>query len=211
MRLSNCITCYLVAVEVADLLIILEIILRPINVDYFPWSFLDITPVCSILSVLSSAATDCSVWFTVIFCFDRFVVMCCQKMKIKYCTEKTAALILATTSILLLLKNIPFYFVYQPEELIGSTPRYCSLKPRFKTEPKWMAFSQFDTILTPLSPFVLIIFFNTLTARHILLTSRVRKGLRRVNKGKNPSDPEMQSRRKSVILLFAISGSFILL
>ncbi|XP_078422172.1 putative G-protein coupled receptor 139 [Cetorhinus maximus] len=211
--LSTCTTCYLVAMAAADLMVIItEVMLRHINGYYFPiMIFLNITPVCSVRAVLSRAATDCSVWFTVDFTFDRFVAICCQKLKTKYCTVKTVCVVLATTCILLCLKNIPFYFTLEPSEIIDNVPWFCHTKPSYFTEPGWVGFDWFDTLLTPLPPFVLILLLNILTVRHILIASRVRQGLRGQSKGENRSDPEMESRRKSMILLFTISGSFILL
>ncbi|XP_067864807.1 probable G-protein coupled receptor 139 [Heterodontus francisci] len=210
--LSTCTTRYLVAMATVDLLIIItDVILWRINYYYFPESFLNITPVCSVIYVLLCAATDCSVWFTVTFSFDRFVAICCQKLKTKYCTEKTAAVVPVTTCILLCLQNIPFYFTIEPGEFIENVPWFCYIKPSYYTEPRWVGFDSFDLLLTPLLPFTLILLLNTLTVRHSLVSSRVRKGLRGQSKGENRSDPEMESRRKSVILLFTISGSFILL
>ncbi|XP_067865070.1 probable G-protein coupled receptor 139 [Heterodontus francisci] len=210
--LSTCTTRYLVAMATADLLVInTEVILWRIIYNYFPGSFLRVTPVCSTIVVLCRAAADCSVWFTVTFSFDRFVAICCQKLKTKYCTNKTATVVLATTCILLCLRNIPMYFVYEPRSIINNLPWGCYIKPSYFTEPGWVGFDWFDKVLTPLSPFALILLLNALTVRHILVASRVRKGLRGQSKGENHSDPEMESRRKSVILLFTISGSFILL
>ncbi|XP_067865411.1 probable G-protein coupled receptor 139, partial [Heterodontus francisci] len=210
--LSTCTTRYLVAMATADLLlIIIEVILGMIHYYYFPVSFLDITPVCSVILVLNHTFTECSVWFTITFTFDRFVAICCQKLKTKYCTEKTAAVVLATTSILLCLKNIPIFFKYEPGEINDNLPWFCVAKPSYFTDPGWVGFARFDTVLTPLIPFALILLLNVLTVRHILVASRVRKGLRGQSKGENHSDPEMESRRKSVILLFTISGNFIFL
>ncbi|XP_067865129.1 probable G-protein coupled receptor 139, partial [Heterodontus francisci] len=210
--LSTCTTRYLVAMATADLLVIItEVILLQINYYYFPVSFLDITPVCSVIHALIRAAIDCSVWFTVTFTFDRFVAICCQKLKTKYCTEKTAAVVLATTCILLCSKNIPIYFRYEPGEIIDNVPWFCYIKQSYYTEPGWVVFRKFVKVLTPLIPFALILLLNALTVRHILVASQVRKGLRGQSKGENHSDPEMDSRRKSVILLFTISGNFILL
>ncbi|XP_067865137.1 probable G-protein coupled receptor 139 [Heterodontus francisci] len=210
--LSTCTTRYLVAMATADLLVIITgVILWQISYYYFQGSFLYITPVCSVIGVLSFAAIDCSVWFTVTFTFDRFVAICCQKLKTKYCTKKTAAVVLATTCILFCLKNVPFYFTYEPGEIIDNVPWFCNTKPSSYTDPGWVGYDRFDMILTPLIPFALILLLNSLTVRHILVASRVRKGLRGQSKGENRSDPEMESRRKSVILLFTISGNFILL
>ncbi|XP_067913860.1 probable G-protein coupled receptor 139 [Heterodontus francisci] len=210
--LSTCTTRYLVAMATADLLVIItEVILWRISYYYLMESFLYVTPVCSVNVVLRHAVIDCSVWFTVTFTFDRFVIICCQKLKTKYCTKKTAAVVLATTCILHCLKNIPFYFVYEPLMIIDNVVWLCYPIPSYFTEPGWMGFNRFDKVLTPLLPFALILLLNALTVRHILMASRVRKGLRGQSKGENHSDPEMESRRKSVILLFTISGSFILL
>ncbi|XP_059504208.1 uncharacterized protein LOC132209913 [Stegostoma tigrinum] len=91
--LSPCVRRYLGAMAVADLLaIILDLILRKIPIVYREqFYFLVHIPVCNIHAVLLYVATDCSVWFTVTFTFDRFVAICCQKLKSKYCSEKTAA------------------------------------------------------------------------------------------------------------------------
>ncbi|XP_067916285.1 probable G-protein coupled receptor 139 [Heterodontus francisci] len=196
----------------ADLLVIItEVILWWISYYYFWGSFLDITYVCSVNAVLSRAAKECSVWFTVTFTFDRFVAISCQKLKTKYCTEKTVAVVLATTCILLCLKNVPIYLSYEPVWIIGNVPWGCAVMPSYYTEVGWVTFDWFNSVLTPLLPFALILLLNALTVRHIVVASRVRKGLMGWHKGETRSDPELQSRRKSVILLFTISGSFILL
>ncbi|XP_067882928.1 probable G-protein coupled receptor 139 [Heterodontus francisci] len=210
--LSKCITLYLSAMVVTDLLVIItEVILFRISNAFFPGSLLSITPVCSVIAVLTRASRDSSVWLTITFSFDRFVAICCQKQKTKYCTKKTASVVIATTCILLSLKSTVWYFIYEPQEIIENVAWFCNIKPSYFTELGWVAFDWFDTILTPMLPFALILLLNALTVRHILVTSRVRKGLRGQNKGENHVDSEMESRKKSIILLFAISGSFILL
>ncbi|XP_048419850.2 probable G-protein coupled receptor 139 [Stegostoma tigrinum] len=210
--LSKCTTYYLVAMATTDLLVITTaVIFEKINTYYFPGSFLDITPICSVIFVLCYVATDCSVWFTVTFSFDRFVAICCQKLKGKYCSEKTVTVVLATTCILLCLKNIPWYFAVESKELIDNIPFFCNIKPSYYTDPGWVGYNCVDKALTPLLPYIFILLFNALTVRHIFVTSRVRKNLRSQRKCDNHSDPEMESRRKSVILLFTISGSFVLL
>ncbi|XP_072132074.1 probable G-protein coupled receptor 139 [Mobula birostris] len=210
--LSTCTTRYLVAMATADLLtIIFQVVLWRVSYYYFPGTFLDITPVCSVIYAVGLAATDCSVWFTVTFTFDRFVAICCQKLKAKYCTGKTAAVVLITIGVLLCFKNMPIFFIFRPVNVINNIPWDCIRKPAYFEDPGWVGYRMFSTVLMPLLPFVLIVLFNALTVRHILVTSRVRKGLRGQNKGDNRSDPEMESRRRSVILLLTISGSFIIL
>ncbi|XP_062917285.1 probable G-protein coupled receptor 139 [Mobula hypostoma] len=196
----------------ADLLtIITQVILRRINIYYFPWNILRMTPVCKVLYVLRHAARDCSVWFTVTFTYDRYVAICCQKLKDKYCTGKTATVVLTVTGSLVCFKNIPKYFVLEPWTIIDGISWLCFFKPGYFTEPGWVGFDWFDAISTPLLPFGLILLFNVLTVKHVLVASRVRRSLRGQNKGEKTRDPEMESRRKSIILLFTLSASFILL
>ncbi|XP_048475365.1 probable G-protein coupled receptor 139 [Rhincodon typus] len=210
--LSPCTTRYLVAMAMADLLtIVTEVILHRIMYFYFPLYFLKITHVCSAGYVLIRVAIDCSVWFTVTFTFDRFVAICCQKLKLKYCTKKTATIVLATTGTVFCLKNIPIYFKFKPIYIVDNVPMECSNKPSYFTDPRWIGFRMFEKALSPLIPFALILLLNGLTVKHILMASQIRQALKGQNKGENQSDPEMESRRKSMILLFSISGSFILL
>ncbi|XP_051895650.1 V-set and immunoglobulin domain-containing protein 10-like 2 [Pristis pectinata] len=56
-------------------------------------------------------ATDCSVWFTVTFTFDRFVSICCQELRVKYCTERVTATVLGTVTALSCLKNITWALI----------------------------------------------------------------------------------------------------
>ncbi|XP_038646181.1 probable G-protein coupled receptor 139 [Scyliorhinus canicula] len=210
--LSKCITWYLVAMAMADLLVIItDVILFTVIPFHFPGTYLDTTPAVSLLNVLLSAATDISVWFTVAFTFDRFVVICCKKLKTKYCTEQTAAVVIMTMSVIFCLKNTPWYFIYEPEYMIGNVPWGYVVSMSFYIEAVWVAFDFASMILTPLLPFILIFLLNGLTVRHIFVTSRIRRKLLNQSKSEVHTDSEMENRRKSIILLFTISGSFILL
>ncbi|XP_069755513.1 probable G-protein coupled receptor 139 [Narcine bancroftii] len=210
--LSKCISRYLVSMAVTDLLvIIIAVLFNRVPGIYFPSSFLSITPVCSLSIASIYAARDCSVWLTVSFTFDRCVVICFQKLKTKYCTERTAAVVIGTVCILCCLVNIPWYFLHEPIYIVDGIPWFCKLKKIRYTSSLWAAFQWIDRLLTPCLPFFLVVFLNALTVRHILTASRARTRLREQSNGEKQSDSEMKSRRKSIVLLFAISGSFILL
>ncbi|XP_067837660.1 probable G-protein coupled receptor 139 [Heptranchias perlo] len=210
--LSKCISRYLVAMAVADLLVIItEVLMWRMAEIFFPQTFLSIAPMCSLNVVFVFATTVISVWLTVTFTFDRFVAISCEKLKAKYCTERTAAVVIGTVSVLGSLKCIPWYFTYEPQHIIGSVPWGCTRKPSFYTSATWAAFELTFYLVTPCLPFVFVLLFNVLTARHILAASRVRRGLRGHSNGEDHKDLEMENRRKSIILLFSISGSFILL
>ncbi|XP_067870903.1 probable G-protein coupled receptor 139 [Heterodontus francisci] len=210
--LSRGITYYMVSMAVTDLLVMISaVILNRIAGIYFPVSFLSITPVCSLQIALNFAIADSSVWFTVAFTFDRFMAICCQKLKIQYCTEKTAAWVIGIVSTMSCLKCAFLYFIYEPFYITNNIPWFCSIKSIFYTSPVWIAYDWIRSISTSCFPFILILLFNALTVRHILVASRARRRLRAHSNGETQSDPEMESRRKSIILLFCISGSFILL
>ncbi|XP_078388904.1 putative G-protein coupled receptor 139 [Cetorhinus maximus] len=210
--LSKCISRYLVGMAAADLMVVIaEPIFYRIGLMYFPDSFLSITHVCSFIYTLVFTATEVSVWLTVAFTFDRFVAICCEELKTRYCTEKTAAVVIGTVSVLGCLVSITWYFRYQPDYTIDNIPWRCISKPSYFTSAAWAAFVIFYVILTACLPFFLIFMLNLLTVRRILVTSKGRKGLRGHSNGEKQKDTEMETRRKSIILLFSISGSFILL
>lgn len=197
---------------VSDLLVIITaVLLNRIPGIYFPDSFLSIAPICSLSIAFIYASTDSSVWLTVAFTVDRFVAICCLKLKTNYCTEKTVSVVIGMVCSLGCLKSVPWYFIHEPVYLINNVPWYCRLKDLRYTSLAWRAFDWFDRILTPCLPFLLILLLNALTVRHILVASRAHRRFRAQSNGQKYSDPEMESWRRSIVLLFAVSGSFILL
>ncbi|XP_038656987.1 probable G-protein coupled receptor 139 [Scyliorhinus canicula] len=209
--LSKCISIYMVAMATGDLLVmIINVMVYYIFSYHFPHSFLSHTPVCKFILYMITVSLDLSVWFTVSFTFDRFIIICSQTFKTKYCTERTAALVITMFSILIFIKNIPLFSAYELEQMInklwwGCRPNLAILSSSFGAMFIW-----FHSIWRVWLPFTLIVLFNSLTIRRVLVASRVRRRLRG-HSSENQSDSEMENRRKSIILLFTISGSFILL
>ncbi|XP_072123060.1 probable G-protein coupled receptor 139 [Mobula birostris] len=207
--LSKCITRYLVAMATADLMVVIvEVILKRINNIYLPINILFITPVCSMIIVSKIAALDCSVWFTVAFTFDRFVAISCQKLRARYCTKRTASVVIATVCMLAFMRCIPFYFTSEPGYVINNIPYLCMATAAYNTSPLWAAYESFDSVVTPLLPIVLILSFNALTVKHIIKSNKIRRAL--VSNG-DRNDAESENRKKSMVLLFTLSGNFILL
>ncbi|XP_067837965.1 probable G-protein coupled receptor 139 [Heptranchias perlo] len=210
--LSKCITRYLLGMAVADLLVLIfGVVLYEIKDCYFPFSFLNYTPICSINIALLFMSIDWSVWLTVAFTFDRFVAICHQNFRKKYCTERTAAIVITVVCSLSIMENAPINFVFEPRQIINDVPWSCHVKPSFYTLTIWIAFTWFEIILTPFIPFLLILLFNAQTIRHIVQANRVRRGLRGNNNSEDHNDPEVENRRKSIVLLLTISASFMIL
>ncbi|XP_067837850.1 probable G-protein coupled receptor 139 [Heptranchias perlo] len=210
--LSKCVTRSLVAMAAADLLVvIIDLILKKIPTLYDVWIVVVYyVKVCNFHAVLLYAATDCSVWFTVAFTFDRYVAVSCQKLKTKYCTDRTAAVVLGTVTVLSCLKNTFWYFMFTGRYNPFNLPFLCDTSEAYGSSRVFAAIEFLHHILTPFVPCVLILLLNAFTVRHISVASRVRRRLRGQTIGENASDPEMESRRKSIILLYLISANFIL-
>ncbi|XP_038656982.1 probable G-protein coupled receptor 139 [Scyliorhinus canicula] len=209
--LSKCISIYMVAMATGDLLVmIINIMMYHIFSYHFPHSFLSHTPVCKFILYLTAVSLDLAVWFIVSFTFDRFIIICCQMFKTKYCTERTAALVITMLSILIIIKNIPVLFAYEPEQMINKLFWGCRANLAVVSSPFGTVYKWFYSIWRVWLPFTLIVLFNSLTVGRVLVASRARRRLRG-HSSENQSDSEMENRRKSIILLFTISGSFILL
>ncbi|XP_067882305.1 probable G-protein coupled receptor 139 [Heterodontus francisci] len=209
--LSKCISVYMVAMATADLLVmIFNIITYHIFNYYFPQSFLSYTAVCKSIVYVNCTTVDMSVWFTVSFTFDRFVAICCQNFKTTYCTVRTAAVVIIIVSALIYLENIPFLFAFEQKRIINNVHWGCLASVKFFASPAGKAHFLLQSILVPWIPFAFILLFNCLTIRCILVASSARRGLWGQN-SENQRDPEVENRRKSIILLFTVSGSFILL
>ncbi|XP_032870531.1 probable G-protein coupled receptor 139 [Amblyraja radiata] len=167
------------------------------------------TIACTLHYVMAYVSLDCSVWLTVAFTFDRFVAICCQDFKTRYCTVRIARVAIATVYVVSLIRNIPYYFAFYSYEI--NQPVGCMEKPEYFSHPGWLAFAWIHNVLTPLLPFFVIVSLNIVTIRSIVVASRARRKLRAHVSGEKQEDPELESRRKSIILLFCVSGSFILL
>ncbi|XP_055486518.1 probable G-protein coupled receptor 139 [Leucoraja erinacea] len=210
--LAGCTVRYLVSMAGADLLVIIFcVVLNHLASLYFPYSLLLHYRVCAVNSIANAAAVDSSVWLTVAFTFDRFVAICCPRLKPHYCTKRAALVAIVAVCAVSYLRNIPRYFTYEPVRGRAPYP-VCRLRNLCTTTP-WAVYLWAGTVLTPMIPYVTILLLNALTVRHILVASRARKGLRGAGAGAGgkSADPEMENRRRSIVLLFAISGSFVML
>ncbi|XP_078287116.1 putative G-protein coupled receptor 139 [Rhinoraja longicauda] len=194
----------------ADLMVVaVAVVVEQINNIYLFANFLLITPICAIALVVRMAAMDCSVWLTVAFTSDRCIAICCQNLRKQYCTERTATALIVTVGSLSCLRCIPFFFVVEPYVIIDHVPWRCVVTAEYFSSSLWKAYELMDSIITPLLPICLILLFNAVTIQHIIASNKVRRGL--LNMGENEKDSEMENRRKSMILLFALSANFILL
>lgn len=194
----------------ADLMgVVIAVVLEQINTVYLYARFLLITPICAMTLVLRLATTDCSVWLTAAFTFDRCIAICSQRVRERYCTERIASLVITIVFSGSFANCVPFYFTVDPYVVIDNVPWECVGKDEYFTSIAWKAFQLFHVISTPSMPICLIVVFNVLTIRHIIAANKLRRGFR--NYSENQKDPEVENRKKSMLLLFALSANFILL
>ncbi|XP_032870101.1 probable G-protein coupled receptor 139 [Amblyraja radiata] len=193
---------------ITDLLVLITLVLMfKIYMYYTPFSFLSLSAICPSNMYMRVVSLDFSVWLTMSFTFDRFVSICCPKLRLTYCTDKTAVAVIVSLFALSCLKYIPFQFMYESRFTVDSVEWECQPKRAFFISGWWLLFSWMCSISAPLLPFLIILFFNGLTVRNIIVANRVRRRLKAIDR----KDTETENRRKSIVLLFTVSSAFILL
>ncbi|XP_069748564.1 probable G-protein coupled receptor 139 [Narcine bancroftii] len=208
--LSKCITRYLVGMAGADLIgVVFGVVMDQVNNIYVYVASLLRTPICATVHVLRIATMDCSVWLTVAFTFDRWIAICSQKLRERFCTARTATVVTVTVGICCCARCLPYYFAVEPYSIINHVPWRCVLKAEYFTDSFWKGYQLFNSIVTPLLPIGLMVLFNALTVSRILAANRARREFQK-DRG-NQRDTEVENRKKSMILLFALSANFILL
>uniref|UniRef100_UPI00398E3B14 probable G-protein coupled receptor 139 n=1 Tax=Pristiophorus japonicus TaxID=55135 RepID=UPI00398E3B14 len=210
--LSSVVSRYMVAMALGDLMVLLfNAIIHCIFKYHFQTSFLNLTHTCRVIAYMYYVSLRLSGWFTVSFTFDRFVAICCQKLKVKYCTKRTAPMVITVVSVLGFLKCIPVYCEYEPYYMVDNVGWGCRTVSGFAWLPGWRVFQWILSLSSSVVSLPLILLFNCLTVRHIMVASRARRALKGHSRGQSNCDPELENRRNSIILLFAISGSYIVL
>ncbi|XP_072405952.1 uncharacterized protein [Chiloscyllium punctatum] len=209
--LSKGITRYMVTMAISDIIILIIHVLQEIIVYYYPYYFLSRTAICPSHSYLKVLTIDYAVWLIVSFTFDRFISICCQSLRLTYCTERTALAVIVSIFVLSCLKYIPFHFMYESMFVLDKVEWGCQTKSVFFTSLGWASFSWMCSVSISILPFFFILLLNGLTVKHIMVTCRVRRGLKRHGKCLNQNDSEMENRKKSIVLLFTVSGTYILL
>ncbi len=207
--LSKSSTFYLMAISVADNLVLIFIVVLELSVKYHQqepfWSY---EPWCNLRDIFNYGAYNASTWLVVVFTVERFIAIHTWKMKTKICTPRCAAWTITSVLLLSHLFAIPYY--WSNASVYENNQTRCVYKPEapshFIHTLVW-----FQTLQTYIFPFLIILTLNWLTLRLISLSNRVHITAdltSRVNKVM----PLLRSRkRKSVVLLVTVSMSFVLL
>ncbi|KAM9751501.1 putative G-protein coupled receptor 139 [Menidia menidia] len=200
---------YLMAISVADNLVLIYIVVLELSLKYHQkepyWSY---EPWCNLRDVFNYGAYNASTWLVVLFTVERFISIHTWKIKTKICSPRCAVWTIISTFVITHLYSIPYYWTNT--SVIKNNRTLCIYKQeaptRFIHTLVW-----FQTIQAYIVPFSIILTLNGLTLRLISLSNRVHvtavasSGMKKVR-------PLLRSRmRKSVVLLVTISMSFVLL
>lgn len=207
--LSKSSTLYLMAISVADNLVLIFIVVLELSIEYHQeepfWSY---EPWCSLRDVFTYGAYNASTWLVVLFTIERFIAIHTWKIKSKICTQRCAAWTIMTVFLLSHLFAIPYY--WSNASVHENNKTRCIYKPE---APAYFTHTLvgLQTVQSYILPFLIVLTLNWLTLRLISLSNRVHitAGLTsRVNKAM----PLLRSRkRKSVVLLVTVSMTFVLL
>lgn len=207
--LSKSSTFYLMAISVADNLVLIFIVVLELSLKYHQqepfWSY---EPWCNLKDIFNYGAYNASTWLVVVFTVERFISIHTGKMKTKICTSRCAAWTIMTVYLFSHLFAIPYY--WSNASVHKNNQTRCIYNPEapshFIHTLVW-----FQTLQAYIFPFIIILTLNGLTLRLISLSNRVHitaDSTSRVNKVM----PLLRHRkRKSVVLLVTVSMSFVLL
>ncbi|XP_038675532.1 probable G-protein coupled receptor 139 [Scyliorhinus canicula] len=213
-------TYYLMAISVADtlvllLIVIIELVLRFHILEPFwmrdPW--------CTIRDILNYGAYNASVWLVVTFTVERFIAISGFRLKAKLCTSRCAIMVITLTFVLSYLLAIPYFWSNhsQMRQIYNNVTetleiRYVCIYKRKISHFFVHGLVWFQTILDYIIPFIIIFTLNGLTLRLIVRSNKVHHSSKVKGMGNSASYLHFRAqKRKSVLLLITISMSFALL
>ncbi|KAM4771278.1 putative G-protein coupled receptor 139 [Rhinophrynus dorsalis] len=211
--LSKSIIYYLVSLAVSNFLLILVVtVFRDIFYFYVDVTLWGPESSCSVSNWIYFTCVYSLAWLTVAFTFDRYVIVCCMKMKLWYCRPSTTRLVIIGVYVCAFLVAMPTFWMYVPVRTTqpdGTLFHICSLHRNLSMIPFLSVYDHIQTTVWIVFPLVSLVLTNGLTVWHITVTTRVRQGLKGSATGKERDDPEVARRKKSVTLLAMITISFL--
>ncbi|XP_072266529.1 probable G-protein coupled receptor 139 [Pyxicephalus adspersus] len=210
--MSKSIIYYLVSLAVANFLLILVVTIFR-DIFYF---YVDVTlywpdQSCGVSNWIYFTCVYSLTWLTVAFSFDRYVIVCCMKLKLRYCKPSVTRWVIVGVYTCAFLVAMPTFWMYVPNRTTqpdGSIFHICSLHRNLSSIPFLSIYDHIQTTVWIVFPLVSLILTNSLTVWHITMTTRVRQALK-TNNGKQSDDAEVARRKKSMTLLAIISISFL--
>lgn len=197
------------AISVADNLVLVFIVVLELSLQYHQkemfWSY---EPWCSLRDIFNYGVYNASTWLVVVFTAERFVAIHMWKIKTKVCTPRCAAWTITAIFVFSLIFAVPYY--WSNSSVYENNRTRCIYNP--EAPPQFiLTLVWFQTLHIYIVPYLIILTLNGLMLRLISVSNRVHITsdlTSRVNK----VTPLLRSRkRKSMVLLFTVSMSFVLL
>ncbi|XP_071022566.1 probable G-protein coupled receptor 139 isoform X1 [Oncorhynchus clarkii lewisi] len=211
--LSKSSTFYLMAISVADTLVLIFIVVLEITVKFYQEEpFWSREPWCHLRDIFSYGAYNTSTWLVVVFTAERFIAIHTWAIKTKLCTRRSALAAITTILLLSHLLAIPYYWSNVSVYDHNQTKWACIYEPE-APHGYVHALVGAQTLVAYVLPFLIILTLNGLTLRQISLSNRVHVlTAADLTSGAYRVTPLLRSRkRKSVVLLVTVSMSFVLL
>ncbi|XP_075450821.1 putative G-protein coupled receptor 139 [Ascaphus truei] len=213
LEMSKSIIYYLVSLSVANFLLILVVTVFR-DIFYF---YVDITlwwphPSCGVSNWIYFTCVYSLTWLTVAFTFDRYVIVCCMNLKLRYCKPSITRGIIIGVYVGAFLVAMPTFWMYVPVRTLqpdGTLFHICTLHRNLSMIPFLSIYDHIQTSVWIVFPLVSLVLTNGLTVWYITITTRLRQGLKKGSAGKDVEDPEVARRKKSVTLLAMITISFL--
>ncbi|KAM4695356.1 putative G-protein coupled receptor 139 [Discoglossus pictus] len=211
--MSKSIIYYLVSLAVANFLLILVVTVFR-DIYYF---YVDITlwwpeSSCGVSNWIYFTVVYSLTWLTVAFTFDRYVIVCCMKLKLIYCRPSVTRWVITGVYLCAFIVAMPTFWMYVPVRTVlpdGTYFHICSLHRNLSMIPFLSVYDHIQTTVWIVFPLVSLVLTNGLTVWHITVTTKRRQNLKGGSNGKDTEDPEVARRKKSVTLLAMITISFL--
>ncbi|KAM5180743.1 putative G-protein coupled receptor 139 [Mantella aurantiaca] len=208
--LSSSCRCYMIAMSIADTMVIIHITILELILQYFTAEpFWSRAPWCMIRDVLNYGAYNSSVWLVVCFTIERFIAIRTLWRKSKLCTKKCTLWVICSVFILSHLFSTPYFWANESKLLNGTGSFKCVYKTN-QTRLYVESLVWFQNTLVYILPSIIIFTLNAIVLRQICHSNQIHcegqdgRSLRRC--------PTIRKQRmKSVVLLVTVSLTFIYL
>lgn len=133
--LSKSSSLYLMAISVADNLVLIFIVVLELSLKYHQWEpFWSYEPWCNLRDIFTYGAHNASTWLVVVFTVERFTAIHTRTLKTKVCTQRYAAWTVTSVFVFGHLCAVPYYWSN------ASTTRpyaYTTTEPRLFSSTPW--------------------------------------------------------------------------
>ncbi|XP_030077529.1 probable G-protein coupled receptor 139 [Microcaecilia unicolor] len=205
-KLSASSRCYLMAISVADTLVLILIVVLEMILHYYTTeSFWYRQPWCMIRDVFNYGAYNTSTWLVVGFTIERFIAITTVQLRTKLCTRRNALYVIASVFVCSHVCAIPY--LWSNESLKDNSTGHYVCKYSSKVPSCFVeGLVWFQTTLVYIIPYIIIFLLNGLILRQICLSNKVH--CERNNLQLQATRRFRSHKRKSVILLVTVSMTY---